>query len=149
MLDELEELQKEYNWYTQKVINLPEGTTYRDLKEAVGEFMLETESLDKDSFYEHVYGSQMLHNNKNEEVFLSIESGWGSEVDISIRLLKDTYALLNVRQTSCYNEESYRCEMFDFVENYLEKKAVHKCPHCGEEISGKGKFCVNCGAPLL
>ncbi|WP_367179437.1 zinc-ribbon domain-containing protein [Anaerovibrio sp.] len=22
------------------------------------------------------------------------------------------------------------------------------CPHCGEEIVGKGKFCANCGATL-
>ena len=37
---------------------------------------------------------------------------------------------------------------FVYLDNYMEKIGSNKCPVCGEEIVGKGKFCANCGATL-
>ena len=35
-----------------------------------------------------------------------------------------------------------------YVEKCHEEYAANSCPHCGEMITGKGKFCANCGSPL-
>ena len=39
-------------------------------------------------------------------------------------------------------------DIYNYLEEYLEKIGENRCPSCGEEITGKGKFCSNCGATL-
>ena len=45
-------------------------------------------------------------------------------------------------------ENVFYHDIYNYIEEYLEKIGENRCPSCGEEITGKGKFCSNCGATL-
>lgn len=146
----LKELEKEYNWFMRKVIVLPKGTKIQDVKKAVANFMKEIETLDDEDFEDHVYGLEDLDNHKG--CCLSVESGWGnSDMQIFVEPIKAGYAFIRVDEPPIDFSDNapYLSEMYAYVDEYLNKIAVNKCPHCGEKITGKGIFCSNCGTKLI
>lgn len=52
----LEKLEKEHNWYAQRVVKLPEGVSFTALKKAVAAFIQENESIEDDDLEEEPYG---------------------------------------------------------------------------------------------
>ena len=47
-----------------------------------------------------------------------------------------------------YQDKIKENPKWEYYQDFIGNPEPHKCPVCGEEIVGKGKFCANCGATL-
>lgn len=130
-------LERKYNWYVQKVIYNESSGGIDTIVKAIAEYMVDVENLDnKDDLDFSTYGE--WHN---------IRSG---DTEIDVKVISDDDFLVKVEEVydNDSDRENYYCNMFTYLEDYMEKIGSNKCPVCGEEIVGKGKFCANCGATL-
>ena len=128
------ELEAKYNWYMQKVIYNESSGGMDTIVKAITEYMVDVEGVDNDDIDCTDY---------NRGATYSIDYGL---TRIEIDTISDDAFLVKCENVS--DDEKYYCDMFIYLENYMEKIGSNKCPVCGEEIVGKGKFCANCGATL-
>lgn len=104
---------------------------------AITEYMVKVEQLDGD-----------------DDVDCSVYGEWHTvrrgDTEIQVKVVTDEAFLVKVAEVYDLDDDkkNYYCDMFIYLEDYMEKISSNKCPVCGEEIVGKGKFCANCGATL-
>ena len=139
----VEQLVKKYNWYRQKLIVLPEGTSLKHVKTAIAQFIRDNEDWDevRDAVEE-------MYPDDNDEADITFEADRveGDDVNIVIESPRQGFAVV---QVICGDDEGmYTHDMFEAIDEYLESKKLRTCPSCGEQLPMKGNFCLNCGAPL-
>lgn len=136
--DENLDLEREYNWYIQKVVDTGESQGMTTLVKAICEFAADFNGWDDDARHEALDVRE-----KDNESIIDIDGGYPS---VTVKRLRNNTYLISCEDVR--DDEAYYRDMYGFIEDYIEKIASNKCPVCGEEIVGKGKFCANCGATL-
>lgn len=139
----VEQLVKKYNWYRQKLIVLPEGTSLKHVKTAIAQFIRDNEDWDevRDAVEE-------MYPDDNDEADITFEADRVEDDDVNI-VIKSPRQGFAVVQVICGDDEGmYTHDMFEAIDEYLESKKLRTCPSCGEQLPMKGNFCLNCGAPL-
>ena len=149
MNEKLIELEKKYNWYAHKVIEIPEGARFIDVKIAILAYVKKHESLSNQDLGRYSVNLKDL-NNDNVGLDLNISKfdldNLGNIRKISVTQVEPGYALVKI---SNFNWDNiYLKNIYVYIENYLKNVSQNRCPKCGEPIIGKGNFCTNCGAPL-
>lgn len=124
------ELELQHNFYTQKVIFTKSPGGINTVLKAVAEF------LSKE------LGDEV-------EYLTNIENVFNCRIlKIEVEEISNDAFLVKCDIGQYASKETYCRDMFFFLEDYMEKIDSNKCPVCGEEIVGKGKFCANCGTTL-
>lgn len=44
--------------------------------------------------------------------------------------------------------QTYCRDIYNFIDEYLSDVKSGRCPSCGAEVTGEGRFCASCGAKL-
>lgn len=134
------ELEKKYNWYVQKIIYNESAQGLNTVVKAIIEYIAATEKIayeDRPDYIEVDEYNGITHIDYNNGM---------TTIDVE-QVSEDAFL---VKCTEVYegDEEKYNYKMFNYLEEYMLQIASNRCPVCGEEIAGKGKFCSNCGAIL-
>lgn len=130
------ELESKYNWYLQKVVYNESSGGMDNIVKAITAHLTDGEVTPPRDF--HCYEYNGGYNIENNFAKYRVEE-----------ISNDAF-LIKVHSRSGIKEEheKHYYKSFIFIENYIKKIGSNKCPVCGEEIVGKGKFCANCGATL-
>lgn len=139
----VEHLVKKYNWYRQKLIVLPEGTSLKHVKTAIAQFI-----RDKEDWDEVRDAVEEMYPDDNDEADITFESDGVEDDDVDIDIACPQQGFAVVRVTCGEDDGIYTHDMFEAIDVYLESKKLRTCPSCGEQLPMKGNFCMNCGAPL-
>lgn len=149
----LEQLEAKHNLYKSKVVALPNGTTFANLKDAIKKYVMDTEGIEDDEEFDAEIDTYVLNsfgllsgNKMNTDNTAHFGLDRYCEMEIDAAVLQEGYAMVSVEGTDKVDE--YYHDMYLAIDEFLKQIAGNKCPHCGEEITGKGKFCANCGAAL-
>lgn len=160
--DEIEKFIIENTWFTRKVYQLGRGVTLDGIINVItSKKYSDVSKVDNNSkkYKEFMFYNIKASCNHYGEIislkvvgdFVVIQNG----IDY-INPPKPIYKNHNTDYEACrkVREDNKILHYFLFkdIDEYVEKMNksfdAKICPHCGEEIVGKGKFCANCGATL-
>lgn len=164
--EDIERFIAENTWFTRKVYRLGRGVTlngiidiltskkYSDVSE------LSSRKNDGDYKEYQFYNIRGSRNNKHYGEIISLKVvGELVVIQNGIDYINppkpiyyhgntDVDACRRVREENIFLHYLLFKDIDEFVEKMNNSFDAKVCPHCGEEITGKGKFCANCGLPL-
>ena len=129
--------ENQYNMFCQKVLGLPEGTSFRNVNEAVVDFLVHAEYVDEDELEDQCWTPQDLLDEPMQF--------WNNDLVIDTIQVAEGVVAISVTHDDLLESEVYNQELFVYVEEFLRKRGNNICPGCGHAIVGSGKFCANCG----
>ena len=140
------ELEKKYNHYIQKIIYNESSRGTDSIVKAIIAYIAKVEGCECSNVY-------FEHYDEDNELYGKAYDIQYENTTITVKELmnednEDEVVAFLVDCSNNCGDTQYSCDMYLYLEDYMEKIASNMCPVCGEEIAGKGKFCSNCGAPL-
>ena len=160
--EEIEAFMASNTWYTKKIYKLGRGVTVKGIVKEIKKWGYSDVSFSMESNGKKGSGSlynigikgNCSRNHCSKHLVLNVL--YDKDVTIQVYRAFDTYQSwkdkFDTNKEMTINSRIVFYNLFKILDEYVEKmnKSFNAkiCPHCGEEIVGKGKFCANCGATL-
>ena len=172
VLDDVQkkEFEKQDNWYLSRVFFPQSAQGLETVKAAICQFIKEKLEIEDKDFYNLVSIETFDESEQGcpSHTRIAYRSSMSSSYEAILKLydkkgrvqLQVTYVAKQKQSfftddyDSDYDDDEksiftlFYHDIYNYIEEYLEKIGENRCPSCGEEIVGKGKFCSNCGATL-